>query len=571
MSPPRPSSSLPTSLSSFLASSHPSTDTFLRAFALGWAAHTLPSLLRLVLATAKSSRRSSSRPQLRNLLLALVAALRPGRLALAAGVAFGGAQCADGIVEPIVRRAYFSAVVRARALREGKGKARETEASLEREQQQVIQDERNVRALSTFVGGSLSSLAALLILQRSKRPTTSRASPDGDERLAFTVTPYPPTVSSDPSSPPTNGTLPSTFSARVAPAPALQSPTLDLTLFIFVRAADALIRFSHERLSPRLLRTRLAPLLTLAASHGDLLLFVLSAWRIMWAWFYQPHLLPPSYGRWILQLARMDPRLLSLLQFARGRRYVYGKEPDVEVMSMCEGIARHAGTDVNLVNPARISRLDCSFVHGRLGAGSCETNAAKRWARAFLDALLIYLPVHAIPPLLFNFRRVLRDPSSSLLRILLAASRSSAFLATFIASVYAAVCLTRTRLPILLPSVSPPQQSLDAGLCVLAGTFACGWSVLLENKRRRREMALYCAPRALYAVLDELVPAALQRGKTGECLACWAERTVFALSSGTVIAAAVHRPDLISGVVRGVASFAVGRWGGAAEGRKKGQ
>jgi hypothetical protein len=41
------------------------------------------------------------------------------------------------------------------------------------------------------------------------------------------------------------------------------------------------------------------------------------------------------------------------------------------------------------------------------------------------------------------------------------------------------------------------QQRLDGGLCVLAGTWACGWSLLLESKRRRREMALFVAPRAL--------------------------------------------------------------------------
>lgn len=37
----------------------------------------------------------------------------------------------------------------------------------------------------------------------------------------------------------------------------------------------------------------------------------------------------------------------------------------------------------------------------------------------------------------------------------------------------------------------------DGGLAMLLGTFMCGWSVLIENKRRRGEMALFVAPRAL--------------------------------------------------------------------------
>jgi hypothetical protein len=35
----------------------------------------------------------------------------------------------------------------------------------------------------------------------------------------------------------------------------------------------------------------------LLADKGDTLLFVASAWRIMWVWFYKPWLLPPSYDR----------------------------------------------------------------------------------------------------------------------------------------------------------------------------------------------------------------------------------------------------------------------------------
>ncbi|GAA5834298.1 hypothetical protein JCM9279_004276 [Rhodotorula babjevae] len=585
--PPRPRPDLIARVKHLVDHAHPSTEPFLRAYLLGWTASTLPALLRILLGAATTSR-SRRRPAPRQLAAQLAAALAKGfdprGLALAFGVAVGGAKWGEPLVEAVVRRAYFAGVERVRSLRdgpgkdegegkapksvvetqeravrdevEGKGKARETDESLAAAQdRRVAQDERNVRALSTFVSGSLSSLVALLILQSGKgyrRPVRPLAAPAlSDDKVDVLLTPYAPPLPSAVSS---GGPPPALSPAQLR---ATQSPTLDLTLFVLVRGVDTLARLVYERAPPA--RGRAAPLLRFIADHCETLVFWAASSKIMHAWFYSPELLPPSYSKWILQLARMDPRLLQLLRYARAGRFVYGKQPDGEVLEMCTAIAKHAGKDSSLVNPALIERLDCSFVHGRLGVGSCEQNALKRWARAFLDCLLIYLPVHAIPPLLFNFRRLLRTPTSSLLRILLAASRSSAFLATFVASVYFGVCMTRTRLPQLARGAIA-QQPLDAGWCVLVGCAMCGASVLIENKRRRREMALYCAPRALYAILDELVPASLHQSPAGEALARWAERAVFALASGTVISASVHRPDAVSGIVRGVTGFAVKGW-----------
>lgn len=101
-------------------------------------------------------------------------------------------------------------------------------------------------------------------------------------------------------------------------------------------------------------------------------------------------------------------------------------------------------------------------------------------------------------------------------------------------------------------------------------------------------MALYCAPRAMlvllpfllslpntlpntlpsYAAMDEIVPTFLTRGKVGELLSRWIERSLFSVSGGIILATIVHRPDLVSGVVRGVMGKAVGDWGVVKEGEK---
>lgn len=63
-------------------------------------------------------------------------------------------------------------------------------------------------------------------------------------------------------------------------------------------------------------------------------------------------------------------------------------------------------------------------------------------------------------------------------------------------------------------------------------------------------------------MLDDLIPPSLLRGRVGDLLSTLLECLVFSFSAGTVITAAVHRPELVSGVVKGVTGFAVGRWGG---------
>jgi hypothetical protein len=68
-------------------------------------------------------------------------------------------------------------------------------------------------------------------------------------------------------------------------------------------------------------------------------------------------------------------------------------------------------------------------------------------------------------------------------------------------------------------------------------------------------MALYTAPRALYTLIDGI---ALPRGRKGELIATWVERSLFALSTALVTTATIYQPELVSGVVRGVFKKAIG-------------
>lgn len=60
--------------------------------------------------------------------------------------------------------------------------------------------------------------------------------------------------------------------------------------------------------------------------------------------------------------------------------------------------ATAAWKSLGVNNRHGLGGLPCELVHGGLGsnlglAGSCTANAGIRWARAFIEAVAIYLPV----------------------------------------------------------------------------------------------------------------------------------------------------------------------------------
>lgn len=239
-------------------------------------------------------------------------------------------------------------------MREGKGKQREL--TEDEELQKLKTDHKIIQTLTTACSATISSLLAIMLLQSSpsyRRPLTPLAG-STDPKLDFSVSPYTVTTTAAQIRPsPTiasRSTLIESKPVRHGPSSIAQSPTLDLTLFVFVRAVDTLVRGMYHHTGATY--GRFGPLSTFFASNADTLTFSLSCFIIMKSWFYNPEALPPSYNRWILQLARMDKRLLELLRYARNGRFTYGKKPDAEVLKMCEGIAAGAGKDISYSSPS---------------------------------------------------------------------------------------------------------------------------------------------------------------------------------------------------------------------------
>ncbi|EIN13741.1 hypothetical protein PUNSTDRAFT_109923 [Punctularia strigosozonata HHB-11173 SS5] len=373
------------------------------------------------------------------------------------------------------------------------------------------------------------------------------------------------------------------FTPEIGDAGKDVSPTLELTLLFFVRAIDVLVQSGlRDWLAPKgsgpesksRKRDRLFKNPEQLTAHIDAFVFWACSARIMWCFFYKPHALPKAYVKWISNLADIDDRLILALRFIRSGEwsYVRGSTPTshpklVEDLAFKVGcppawgnpalLPAYGGPKANVIwrgldvpGRACVGGLPCEIVHGGEEMHSCAVNAGRRGLRAFFDALKIYIPVHILPVLISRPAHLL-DPHSLLHRAA-AIVRSASFLASFVGSIWVAVCLTRTRLLArLFPYISHDFWDGPHG-CILAGCLACGGSIWIENGRRRGEMALYVLPRAIRSCL----PGTWIRSRGS--IANVAERLIFAASLSSLLTAAVHGPNSLRGLSRLALALLVG-------------
>ncbi|KLJ10428.1 hypothetical protein EMPG_14187 [Blastomyces silverae] len=318
---------------------------------------------------------------------------------------------------------------------------------------------------------------------------------------------------------------------KVPGPPGLAGKTLDLSLFALIRATDAVACMAWDRWRKhREARSKWTYAESVTPQLTDAGVFAISSAIVMWAWFYLPERLPASYRRWIGEAAQVDNRLIEALRSARRGEWVYGKpsENKPPLQSMC--------ADYNLPrewgDPEKTIPFPCELVH--MGCGpSCEKHAIWRFAKAFRFACATYLPIQL----------ALRWRSRSVTVFISAvknAIRSSAFLSFFISIFYYSVCLARTRLgPRLFSRKHVTPMMWDSGLCVAAGCMMCGWSILVENAKKRLEVALFVAPRAAATLLPRRYDEKYQ----------WREQAAFSVSTAIVLTCIQERPEMIRGVL----------------------
>ncbi|KAK3314941.1 integral membrane protein [Apodospora peruviana] len=313
--------------------------------------------------------------------------------------------------------------------------------------------------------------------------------------------------------------------------------TLDLSLFALTRALDVIggelwARRKARRLSQG--KHNWSPLEQAVSRLTDPAIFALSSGLIMWTWIYRPSRLPRAYNKWIGSAAAVDPRLIEALVRCRDGSLQYGR--DIGQAPLLGGMCADYGWPLDWGDPAKSIPFPCEIVHMGCGA-NCEYHALSRFERSFRWCMATYLPLNLL-------LAIIRNPTrKSLARAFASAARSSAFLGAFIALFYYGVCLTRTRVgPRVLGKHAGARQTIDGGLCVGTGCLLCGWSIMIENAGRRKDVALFVAPRALATLLPRRYGLDKQ----------WRETFVFAFSTAVVFTCVLENKNRVRGVLGNV-------------------
>ena len=214
----------------------------------------------------------------------------------------------------------------------------------------------------------------------------------------------------------------------------------------------------------------------------------------MWTWFYRSDRLSKGYDKWISEAAQVDNRLINVLRKAHAGEFIYGRETGQAnvLQSMCSDY----GWPLAWSDPVKTVPVPCEMVHMGISP-SCHWHAVVRFLRAFRFALATNLPLQLLVKV--------RNPSfRSFQRACEEAVRSSAFLGAFVGLFYYGVCLSRTLLgPKFISQELITPLMWDAGLCVASGCILCGLSILIEAEKRRMELALFVAPRALATLFPQ--------------------------------------------------------------------
>lgn len=245
----------------------PSTPVFLRAYAFGFCAQAGPQLLGVVISLVLQTRKGLSKVYLKRLARRVAVVFREaaGRrgLGLLFGGSLGGAKYLEARLIPLLRWLK---------------RKRSPQGPSESNTLLVEHQEHRIKVVATFIA-TVASTWCTFALQTPLNATHKHSAVSDLPLVAFHDSSKRLNLASveDP-----------TFAFL---GKRYNSPTLDFTLFLLVRAIDTSLRALYTE--TQLAKNRIA---RIVADKGDVVLFVLSAWRIMFVWFYKPWLLPPEYN-----------------------------------------------------------------------------------------------------------------------------------------------------------------------------------------------------------------------------------------------------------------------------------
>lgn len=232
--------------------------------------------------------------------------------------------------------------------------------------------------------------------------------------------------------------------------------------------------------------------------YGDTLLFALSNAQTAIGYLLYPNTLPAWYVHWISRVGQLNPRYIELnRQLDRSSLSRNSNIIQTHHRLICRDTQPRTWKNeikiqnwLNLSNPNSRKGAPCALNH--FGHDSCLIANLSSLLGTMVMMAPTYAILHLVPALIFRSKVLRQSPISFIASIIKKTISSALFLGTYASVVQNCFCI---------PSLLYEKFGIavrGARFYGLIG-FCAGVSLFWEEPKRRGELALYCAPKALYS------------------------------------------------------------------------
>ncbi|KAJ3356996.1 hypothetical protein HDU83_009166 [Entophlyctis luteolus] len=255
-------------------------------------------------------------------------------------------------------------------------------------------------------------------------------------------------------------------------------------------------------------------------THGDTLAFSFACASIMYAYVMAPDTIPKEYNNWIIKTGEVtfDDIRQKFVQTGRvttqslaiSRQNVRAQEfsstvPAVSIDEMYDCINKYGRSntltalqslsdyyDKNVDSSGTLPIVPCAVIH------PAESNCTKYNTILFFKILGDIAPVYAalnfVPLVFLHPQKILANPRSTLVKTLLRTAVSSLFLGVYVGVYMIGICIVRY---MVCRNVIRRDWK---GFYYILGGLASACAVLVEEKKRRIELAMYVLPKGLQSL-----------------------------------------------------------------------
>ncbi|KAH9815816.1 hypothetical protein DFH28DRAFT_966970 [Melampsora americana] len=277
-------------------------------------------------------------------------------------------------------------------------------------------------------------------------------------------------------------------------------------------------------------------------AYGDLLLFGISNAQIMSAFVMAPETLPAWYWHWIRRVGTLDAQFLYL-HGHHNRRSLKDMTMIKQVVERSSprslGNERRLKAWLSLPAPYEEPFAPCHLNHPLYD--NCFQSNLIRAGIAFKSMLPTYAILHLIPALLFRSKVVMKSPIRFLYSLAKKSVSSALFISSFVAIILHSLCIPSRLYEWKGWHIRGSTNFAVAG-------FATSLALLWEDPRRRGELALYCAPKAISSAWGVLKSKNLVKSLP------FGEIALGSVGTAMLMHCFVHAPEKMPSLIRGIIS-----------------